>query len=112
MMAKEIMLLLENLDQITSVIKSDHILNLFQDLDGKLPRDKEQMLIILRDFLAMDPRRQCLYQVGRRIGVFSGLNDMESRARLARAEKTCNELEITPANVDEITDELMKSFIS
>lgn len=111
MMAQEIQLLIESLDGITSVIKSDHILNLFENVEGALPKDKEHMLEIIRTFLAMEPDRQCIYQVGRRLGFFSHLGDMESPKRLARAEETCRRLGITPENVDEAIHELMKRFI-
>lgn len=111
MMAKEILLFIEKLNGITSTIKSDHILNLFEDLEGMLPQDKERMMEILRSFLAMDPEHQCLYQVGRRVGIFSRLSDMESPHRLSKAEKICEENGITPENVDKIVDELMKRFI-
>jgi len=111
MMVKEIELLIESLDGITSHFQSDHILNLFQNLEGKLPGDKERMLNIVRSFLAMEPERQIVYQVGRRLGFFSSLKDMESPQRLARAEKTCRELGITPDNADDVIDELMKRFI-
>jgi hypothetical protein len=111
MTAKEILIFLESLNGITSMVKSDHILNLFQDLEGKLPRDKARMLDILHRFLAMDPERQSVYQVGRRLGFFSRLRDMESPRRLAKAEKACRQLAITPENADEVIDELMKRFI-
>ncbi len=111
MMAKEILLFLEMLAGITSVIKSDHILNLFEEVQGVLPDDKEYMTGVIQKFLSMDPKHQCLYQVGRRLGIFSRLSDMDSSRRFARAEKTCNELNITPENVDEIIDELMRRFI-
>jgi hypothetical protein len=108
---KEVQLLIESLDGITSVFKSDHILNLFENLEGTLPRDKDRMLEIIRSFLSMSPEHQCTYQVGRRLGFFSRLSDMESPHRLSKAEKTCKELGITPENVDEVIDELMKRFI-
>ena len=111
MMAKEILLFLEMLAGITSVIKSDHILNLFEEVQGVLPDDKEYMTGIIGKFLSMDSEQQCLYQVGRRLGIFSRLSDMDSPRRVARAEKTCRELNITPDNVDEVIDELMKRFI-
>ncbi len=111
MMAKEILLMIEQLDGITSVLKSDHILNLFENLEGTFPQDKARMMEIMRSFLAMEPRRQCQYQVGRRLGIFSHLQDMESPRRLAKAEKFCRQLGITPDNVDEVVDELMKRFI-
>ena len=108
---RELLVFIEKLDGITSVVKSDHILNLFQDLEGTFPQDKERMMNILRTFLAMDPERQALYQVGRRIGVFSGLSDMEKPNRMARAGRACSELGMTPENVDQVTSELMKRFI-
>jgi len=111
MMAKEILLLIQALNGITSVVKSDHILNLFENVEGTLPQDKESMLEILRTFLAMEPEHQCLYQVGRRLGFFSRISDMESPRRLKKAEKACRQFGIIPENVDEVIDELMKRFI-
>lgn len=111
MTAKEILLFIQSLDGITSVIKSDHILNLFDDVEGTLPQDKDKMLNIIRVFLAMNPKQRCLYQVGRRLGFFSCLKDMESPRRRVRAEKACKQFGINPENVDEVIDELMKRFI-
>jgi hypothetical protein len=111
MMAEEVLLFIESLNGITSVLKSDHILNLFQNLEGKMPEDKENMLDIVRRFLAMTPDRQCVYQVGRRLGYFSRLSDMENPRRLERTKKACKQFGITPENVDEVIDELMRRFI-
>ena len=111
MVVKEIWMFIEKLEGITSVVKSDHILNLFQDLEGALPRDKDCMIKILRTFLAMGPERQRLYQLGRRIGVFSQLSDMENPHRMARAEKAYSQLEGAKEDIDKVTDELMKRFI-
>ncbi len=111
LMAKEILLFLESLAGITSIIKSDHILNLFEEIEGKLPQDKEHMIKILHMFLDMNPEHQYLYQVGRRVGIFSRLSDMESPHRMEKVKKICRQIGITPENVDEMIDELMKRFI-
>ncbi|MBW1897727.1 MAG: radical SAM protein [Deltaproteobacteria bacterium] len=111
MMAEEILLFLETLDGITSTIKSDHILNLFEEIEGRLPDEKEKMLAVLREFLSMPPERQMLYQVGRRLGFFSRLKDLENSQAASKAEETCRQLGITPENVDATIDELMKRFI-
>ena len=110
-MVEEIALFIEHLNGIHSMIKSDHILNLFQEVEGRLPGEKEQILAPLRAFLNLDPERQCLYQVGRRLGIFSRLSDMESSQRLEKVKKTCREFGITPDTVDETVDELMRRFI-
>ena len=111
MMVKEILLFIEKLDGITSKVKSDHILNLFQDVEGSLPEDKEIMTGILKTLLSMEPERQCWYQVGRRLGIFSTLDEMENQHRVEKVKKICVENRITPEKVDEVIDELMKRFI-
>ncbi len=111
MAANEILMFIENLEGITSIIKSDHILNLFEEVEGAMPEDKERMLSIIRSFLSMNPEHRCLYQVGRRLGLFHCLGDMNNGRRTAKVERICRELGITPENVDETIDELMKRFI-
>jgi hypothetical protein len=111
MMAKEILLFIENLNGITSMIKSDHILNLFEDVEGKLPQDKEKITGVLRSFLDMPRELQIKYQIGRRLGIFSRLSDMKDPKRLESAENMCIRLGITPDNVDKTVDELMQRFV-
>ena len=82
--AAEILCFLEHLDGITSVIKSDHILNLFEDLEGNLPGDKPRMMAILQEFLILDAESQTLYQVGRRLGLFASLRDLDDPSRRRR----------------------------
>jgi radical SAM superfamily enzyme YgiQ (UPF0313 family) len=108
---QEILLFLESLDGITSTLKSDHILNLFEDIKGKFPHDKQKMTNVARRFLAMPPEEQVLYQVGRRIGIFSRLGDLDDPGRRAQAEETCTRLGVTTDNVDSVVDEMMKRFI-
>lgn len=110
-MAKEILLFIENLNGITSMIKSDHILNLFEDVEGKLPQDKEKIISVLHLFLDMPREQQIKYQIGRRLGIFSRLADMKNPTRLENAENACIRLRITPDNVDKTVDELMQRFV-
>jgi histone acetyltransferase (RNA polymerase elongator complex component) len=109
--AAEIRLFLDHLHAITSVVKSDHILNLFGDLEGKLPDDKPRMIAILDEFLALEPRSQLLCQVGRRLGLFNSLRDLQSPGPRAKAEAACVRFGITPANVDDTIDTIMRTFI-
>lgn len=76
-----------------------------------MPEDKEHILSVIRSFLSMNPERRCMYQVGRRLGLFHCLGDVNNSRRMAKVERICLELGITPENVDETIDELMKRFI-
>jgi len=111
MVTKEIYQFIENLDGITSTVISDHILNLFQEVEGKLPEDKSRMLGVLQAFLDMAPEQQCLYQVGRRLGFFSGFSDMDNPHLRKRAEQRRDKLGITPENVDQVLTEVTKRFV-
>jgi len=109
--AREILMFLEALDGIESMVKSDHILNLFEEVQGKLPEDQEQMLQVVKTFLALPDHERMLYQVGRRTGIFSRLAHLQDPGRRRQAESTCDRFNITPDNVDQAVDELMKRFI-
>lgn len=109
--AEELLLFLEALDGITSTLKSDHILNLFEDLQGEFPRDKEQMVEIVRSFLGLDAGEQMVYLIGRRMGVFRGLGDLGDIAKKSHVEDACRRSGINPGNVNETVGELMKRFI-
>ena len=111
MIAREIMLFIERLGGISSIIKSDHVLNLFGDLEGTLPADKPQMVAMLRSFLDLDPERQTLYQVGRRCGVFTRLRDMNDPALCATAQEIRDQRDITVENAEAVIEEIMRTFI-
>ncbi len=112
-LAKEILLLLENLEGITSCIKSDHMLNLFQEIDGALPEDKDRLASVPRSFIEMEPEQRALYQVGKRTGHFWRLQDLENVSRRQEVENLCRRIGITAENVDDhvhaLVQERMKS---
>ncbi len=99
--AMEIRLLIERLANISSRIKSDHMFNLLQEIDGTLPQDRERLLAVVQSFIDLPPERRALFQVGKRFQSFWRLSDMEIPGRRAQAEEVCRKLEVTPENVDE-----------
>ncbi|MBU2489728.1 MAG: radical SAM protein [Proteobacteria bacterium] len=109
--AAEILLFIESLSGITSRIKSDHILNLFDEVEGRLPEDREAMAQVVRHFLAMDPEKRTVFQVGRRMGLFRTLDDLSDPGRTAQVEEVIRSMSITPENVDDTIYELMRRFI-
>jgi len=110
-MAEELLLFLDNLNDITSTVKSDHILNLFQEVEGRLPEDMAQMTAPIRKFLAMQPAEQLLYMVGRRTGIFSNLEDLYDPDLLMHAEKARAAYRVSQDNIEDFAAEMMKRFI-
>jgi hypothetical protein len=108
---EEILLFLENITGCDGYLTSDHALNLFPEVEGSLSQDLDGMIALLRRFLSMEPEMQRLFQLGRRLGVFSTLADMDNPGKRAEALEAIVRLGVTADNVDEITDAIMKRFI-
>ena len=77
MVAEEIKLFIENLEGITSTITSDHIMNLLEEINGKLPEDKEKMLGVIRRYQELPESERLIYRIGRRGGAYSSIDDLE-----------------------------------
>jgi radical SAM superfamily enzyme YgiQ (UPF0313 family) len=111
MMAKELRLFLETLDGIDSFIKSDHILNLFETIEGRYPRDKKKMIGIIDHFFSLSSEDRVLYQIGRRMGFFRGPEDLEHSPHVEQVRQAVRRYNVTPENVDNVIDELMNRFV-
>lgn len=111
MIATELRLMLEALGNMHSRIKSDHILNLFETLTGEMPHDKEKMIGIIDRFFELAPQDRILYQIGRRMGLLKGLEDMDKSPQMDQVRLACENYGVTPGNVDQILDRLMMRFV-
>ncbi len=76
MVAKEIQLFTRSLDGITSTVTSDHIMNLLEEVSGKLPDDKEAMLETIRKYLDLSETDRLIYRLGRRGGTYRSTDDL------------------------------------
>jgi len=109
--ARELLVFLESLDGIESMVKSDHILNLFPEVDGRLPGDKEQMISTIRQFLDLDDHDQMLYCIGRRTHQMASPSDVYDPVKRRFAEQMSQNLGVTLENMDDLIDSIMKQFI-
>jgi radical SAM superfamily enzyme YgiQ (UPF0313 family) len=88
----EIRLFLETLDGIRSTVVSDHILNLLEEVQGKLPQDKEKMLQVIDRYLAWPAEQRLRFRVGRRLGYLRNLDDLEDLNLRLRIDHTIEEV--------------------
>ena len=109
--AGELLLFLESLTGITSTVRSDHVLNLFPEVDGTLPNDAEKLRQTVRDFLALPPGEQLLFCIGRRTHRMARLQDLNNPQLREYAQQMQVELGATVENMDGIIDGLMQRFI-
>lgn len=76
MVAEEIKLFIDTLDGITSMVASDHIMNLLEEVSGKLPEGKEAMLDVVTKYLELPDSERLIFRVGRRGGAYRSTNDL------------------------------------
>jgi radical SAM superfamily enzyme YgiQ (UPF0313 family) len=79
--AQELRDLLEQVGEARFELRSDHMLNLLQELDGSLPRDRERLIALLDDYLGWSRADQAAFAVGVRLGVFRRLADYDDAGR-------------------------------
>ena len=94
MLAEELKLFIETLDGITSMVTSDHIMNLLEEVSGKLPEDKEEMLEVIRKYQELPDSERLIYRVGRRGGAYRSTDDLKrDPAAYEKIKKLVKDLE-------------------
>jgi hypothetical protein len=77
MLAEEIRLFIRRLSGITSMVTSDHIMNLLEEVSGKLPEDQDRMLEVIAKYQQMPDRERLIYRLGRRGGAYRSTEDVK-----------------------------------
>jgi hypothetical protein len=77
MLAEEIGLFIKTLEGITSTVTSDHIMNLLEEVNGKLADDKEKMLAVIQSYQDLSETDRLIYRAGRRGGAYRSTDDLK-----------------------------------
>ncbi|NLA86619.1 MAG: radical SAM protein [Clostridiales bacterium] len=107
----ELRLFISALKEITSAVRSDHMLNLITEVDGKLPEDKEKMLAALDWYLDLPEQEKLFFRVGRRTGIIYGIADFRDSGTRDTIARICEQNDITPGNINSVIKKLMNRFI-
>jgi len=108
--AKEIAVFIENL-RVTSYLKSDHILNLLMEVEGKMPEDKENCLNIIDRYLSLPDEERLNFKIGRRTGLYNRLADLSDSHKHDKIEQAMKHLRVQGSDVEEAIVKLKNSFI-
>ncbi len=84
-------LLIQNLTCRSSII-SDHITDLLQEIEGRLPEDKPQLLGIIEHFQSLAPEERLNFMIGRRMGVYGRLDDLDHPVRRESVGRAMNRM--------------------
>ena len=105
-------LLVESLNGIGSSFASDHILNLLEEVEGKLPEEKGKMLAVIDRYLALPKEERDRFRLGRRAGLYRSLNDLSDPEIRIQVDEILTRIEAEGREpLEEIISRLMESFI-
>ena len=105
-------LFIENMDGITSTFASDHILNLLEEVKGKLPEEKNEMLMRIDRYLALSAEERINFRLGRRAGIYRSMEDLSNPDLRDQVEKALRRIELErPGGIEKVLSDLMESFI-
>jgi biotin synthase-like enzyme len=104
-------LLIEHLECHSHIV-SDHMINLLQEVEGSLPEDKEKMLDVISRFQELSPEERANFKLGRRLGMYSRLDDLNDTRCHEEVKRAMNRLGQDGDGVsDEVIFSLMERYI-
>jgi len=107
---EEIGSLIEKLD-ITSQLKSDHIMNLLPEIDGKFPEAKSACLATIDRYLALSPQERANFRLGRRVGYYEKLDELYDAYKYKKVDEAIKRITSeTTDSVDQVILQLKRGF--
>ncbi len=109
---REIRVFVEHLEGISSTLISDHILNLLEELEGKLPEDKDKMLAVIDRYFDLPDVDRMIYRLGRRQGIYRRIDDLSDAEVYGRLKAVVNRYSAEdPERMDRDLDGIRQNFI-
>ncbi len=109
---REIRRFIECLEGVESTLVSDHILNLLEELEGKLPEDRERLLDAIDRYFALPPTDRLIFRIGRRRGLYRKLDDLSDRPTYGRLKQVVDDyMKAEPGRLEQDLFRLMHHYI-
>jgi len=113
-LVEEIKLFIETLDDsLTSTITSDHIMNLLEEIKGKLPEEKANMLYVIKKYQDLPESERIIYRIGRRGGLYSSTDDLyQDQTTYDKINRLASELPVKgPDGIERFINEMADKYV-
>ncbi|HPK53140.1 MAG TPA: radical SAM protein [Smithellaceae bacterium] len=107
----EIKLFIKNLEVQGTVLMSDHILNLLEEVEGRLPEDKLRLLSVIERYFALPQQERLIYRLGRRSGALRRLDDLADRESYLRLQGMADSIAAEGSDLDTHINTMMNYYI-
>ncbi len=110
-MMEEQKLLITKLKGINSGYGNYHSIDLFTELKGNLPNDKPRFLSLIESFLNLSSDARHNFILGKRLGQYHRLADINDSAKYAYIEKQLEEIRRSSQDLDDFFHDIRKKMI-
>jgi len=107
---EEIGTFIDNL-QVTSYLKSDHIVNLLAEVEGKMPKDKQECLKVVNKYLSLPQEERLNFRLGRRMGYYESLADLADGHKHYKVGEVIKHIKADGESVEKVIFRLKDGFI-
>lgn len=107
---EEIGTFIDNL-QVTSYLKSDHIVNLLAEVEGKMPEDKQECLKVVNRYLSLPEEERLNFRLGRRMGYYESLADLADGHKHYKVGEVIKRIKSDGESVEKVIFKLKDGFI-
>jgi hypothetical protein len=94
------------------ILKSDHILNLLPEIEGKFPDAREACLKAVDRYLSLPLKERLNFRLGRRTGLYENLNDVYDAAKYQKVDEAMKRVGAhSTEQMDDLITHLKENFI-
>ncbi len=98
--------------EVTSWVKSDHIMNLLPEINGKFPKAKSKCLEVIKKYLSLPSQERLNYRLGRRAGCYEKIDDIYNIQKRQKVDEIIRKVSLESGrSIDEVITMLKTGFI-
>lgn len=97
--------------EFTGELKSDHILNLLPEVEGKFPEAKDSCLATISRYLSLPESERLNFKLGRRLGVYERLDDLYDPAKHQHIDEALRRIMQSGDDVEKVIQRLKTRYL-
>ncbi len=97
--------------EFTGELKSDHILNLLPELEGKFPEARDHCLTTISRYLSLPENERLNFKLGRRLGLYERLDDLQDPAKHQHIDEALKRMMQSGEDVEKVIQNFKNKYL-
>lgn len=97
--------------EVTSELKSDHILNLLPELEGKFPEARASCLATISRYFSLPESERLNFKLGRRLGLYERLDDLRDPAKHQHVDEALRRITRSGEDVEKVIQRFKTRYL-